>query len=120
MNVQLDRLASHRAREFLRAGKCEAHQSRVLDRAELLTTELVTNAVRHGGPPITVELGCDGSAGMTVKVTDGNAESPLLQHADVLDESGRGVMLVDLLSDEWGVDQRPGDGKTVWFALRPE
>ena len=118
LNVRIDLASARLARDFLRQAKCDAHQARVLDRAELLTTELVTNAVRHGGPPIVVEVTCEGTAGMTVEVCDGSDEEPVLKDAAPLDESGRGVLLVDLLSDEWGVDQRPGDGKAVWFTLR--
>lgn len=119
-DVRIDPASARRAREFLRQAKCEAHQARVLDRAELLTTELVTNAVRYGGPPILVEVTCEGTAGMKVEVRDGSDDEPVLKDAAPLDESGRGVLLVDLLSDEWGVDQRPGDGKAVWFALRSD
>lgn len=118
LQVRIESSSARHAREFLREAKCEVHQARVLDRAELLTTELVTNAVRHGGPPITVEVSCEGTAGMTVKVSDGSDDEPVVQDVTPLDESGRGVLLVDLLSDEWGVSQLPGDGKTVWFALR--
>lgn len=108
------------ARYFLRAAWCDIHQARVLDQAELLTTELVTNAVRHGGPPVCVEVACEGARGMTVRVSDGSQTEPQLQHAGTLDESGRGVMLVDLLSDQWGVEKEASGGKAVWFVLRPE
>lgn len=115
----VDQRSSRHARYFLRAASCPAHQSRVLDQAQLLATELVTNAVRHGGPPVRVEVACDGSKGMTVRVSDGSEAGPVLRNAGDTDESGRGVMLVDMLSDDWGVDRSAGDGKAVWFVLRP-
>ena len=116
--LHLDRSSAGRARQLLRQVTCESHHARVLDEAELLTTEVVTNAVRHGGPPITLEVACDGSTGMTVRVTDGKRDDPVLRHAGPYDESGRGVLLVDLLSAAWGVEPSADGGKTVWFSLR--
>jgi anti-sigma regulatory factor (Ser/Thr protein kinase) len=106
------------AREFLRAAACATHHARVLDEAELLVSELVTNAVLHGAPPITVRVECDGSDGLHVAVTDRNPEPAVAREAGPLDESGRGIRLVDVISDRWGVRCRPDEGKDVWFELR--
>ncbi len=95
---------------------CRAHQTRVLDEALLLVSELVTNAVRHGAPPITMHVACDHNTGMTVRVSDTNPASPTGGTADHEQESGRGVGLVDLLSDDWGVEAAEA-GKAVWFRL---
>ena len=62
------------ARAFLRAAACETHHARVVDDAELLVSELVTNAVLHGAPPITMRVECDGSNGLRVSVTDRSAD----------------------------------------------
>ena len=112
------RQAPATARAFLRGAGCSAHHARVLDEAELLVSELATNAVLHGTPPISVQVECDGSRGLRVSVTDGSAEAPLRREAGPQDGSGRGMLLVDVISDRWGVQTRPGEGKAVWFQLR--
>jgi anti-sigma regulatory factor (Ser/Thr protein kinase) len=105
------------ARAFLRAAACSEHNARVLDEAELLVSELATNAVLHGAPPVTVRVECDGSVGLCVSVTDHDPHPPRELAAGPDDESGRGITLVDLISDRWGVHQHLGDGKEVWFRL---
>jgi len=119
LSMPMDDHAPGRARLFLAEAHCPAHNTSVLDEATLLVSELVTNAVLHGAPPITLEIECDGAAGMQVRVSDGSEAPPALRHPDDEDEHGRGVVLVDLLSDAWGVDPTP-NGKAVWFRLRPD
>jgi len=106
------------ARAFLRGAACSTHQAQVFDEAELLVSEVVTNAVLHGAPPITVRVECLGSDGLRVSVTDGNPQPPIPREPDPQDGSGRGIALVAVISDHWGVHPRPGDGKEVWFQLR--
>ena len=104
------------ARGFLRDSSCPWHGQDVLDSAQLLLSELVTNAVRYGLPPIVAELDCDGTSGIRVGVSDGNPVFPTTRQAAHDAESGRGTALMEALSDAWGVDRTP-DGKTVWFRL---
>ena len=105
-------------REFVHSALCTAHHVTVREDAELLVSELVTNAVLHGLPPITLRVDCD-TTELVVEVSDeavGPALSP--HHTSLERESGRGLALLDILSDAWGVD--PLDqGKVVWFRLRP-
>ncbi|RKS75459.1 anti-sigma regulatory factor (Ser/Thr protein kinase) [Motilibacter peucedani] len=110
--------AAREAREFMDAAICTEHAASVLDDARLLVTELVANAIRHGAPPITLQVECDASAGMRVSVSDGCAVEPTPRETSPDDESGRGVHIVDLLSDSWGV-QPTENGKAVWFRLKP-
>lgn len=108
------------ARAFARMSGCTEHAVAVLDDALLLITELVTNSVLHGGPPIVLAIECDG-AGITVRVRDGDPRLPGPQDAGEDAESGRGLSLVDLMSDTWGVAPVADDhgvGKEVWFELR--
>jgi serine/threonine-protein kinase RsbW len=86
---------------------------------ELLTSELVANALNHGpaGGLITLQIShVDGT--FEVAVSDQGLEQPVLNHAPPTAESGRGVMLVDMLADSWGIRPLDGGGKSVWFTVR--
>ncbi|MCZ0980295.1 ATP-binding protein [Streptomyces diastatochromogenes] len=93
----------------------------LVERAELCTSELVTNAHRHtASPVITVEV-LLGAGRVTVRVHDsapGGAPRPRPAWADpyALTGGGRGLGLVDALADEWSVAGGE-DSKAVWFAL---
>jgi len=108
--------SAREARVFLSQAYCAEHHGRVLDEAQLLVSELVTNAVRHGGPPVTVRVECVGVEGLRVSVSDGDPRPPVRRDVEPEAEGGRGVALVDILSDRWGVEAGE-PGKTVWFVL---
>ncbi len=116
--LPLEETSPARAREFLRRATCPEHASHVLEDAVLLVSEVVTNAVVPGGPPIVVAVDCDSSSGLQVRVRDGSRVMPSPRDAEVWEEGGRGLSLVNMLSDDWGVETEPGDGKQVWFVLR--
>ncbi len=83
--------------------------------AELLTSELVTNAVLHARTDVCVSVAvADGAA--EVGVTDSSAEIPRPRSADAAAEGGRGLSLVERVAEEWGVAEFEG-GKQVWFQL---
>jgi anti-sigma regulatory factor (Ser/Thr protein kinase) len=108
------------ARRFAERSGCREHGLDLLDDALLLISELVTNSVLHGGPPIVLAIECDGE-GLHVRVRDGGPTMPTPRTADEGAESGRGMSLVDLLSSTWGVEpvaDAHGPGKEVWFELR--
>lgn len=86
--------------------------------AELLTSELVTNAVRHGPTAgvITVRAASEGGA-IRITVSDESPMSPVLCEPDPEDLGGRGLLLVDALASEWGVQMHDGAGKSVWLRL---
>lgn len=83
--------------------------------AELLTSEVVTNAVRYARQDVEVLIR-RGQGSLWVEVCDGDTRQPRLRHAEVDDEGGRGLAMVQALSAAWGT--RPTlDGKAVWFRL---
>ena len=86
--------------------------------ASLLVSELVTNAVTHDGAAGTVVMAIRCARGrLRVDVHDASGALPELQPGTPVDaETGRGLMLVDTLADEWGFYRTPG-GKAVYFSL---
>ncbi|MBC7268815.1 MAG: ATP-binding protein [Streptomyces sp.] len=110
---RLRRIARATLLHWQRQGLLAAAE-RLLTTEELLTTELVTNALRHGsGPEIDYRLHLTGTHVVTV-VRDGSPESPVLRQASLDDEHGRGLFLVDSMADAWGVSP---DGTAIWCAL---
>ncbi|CAN5740811.1 ATP-binding protein [soil metagenome] len=98
-------------RDLLRQGR----RPDLAETACLLTSELVANAVVHAGAPVELIVDLDLSR-LAVEVIDGSTEGPALGRPETLDTCGRGLDLVDRLSDAWGVTHvQPG--KSVWFAL---
>jgi Histidine kinase-like ATPase domain len=88
----------------------------VADVAQLLAGEILTNVVLHTRTPL-LQLAADVSGGtLRVSVSDSNPELPIVDQPSEKEARGRGMMLVNALSKEWGVAQRPG-GKLVWFTL---
>lgn len=87
-----------------------------LDVAELLVTELVSNAARHAGGELVLQATLRQRL-LSVEVCDSSERAPRRLPDNRLDaEGGRGVLLVDQLSDRWGHDPLP-TGKRVWFEL---
>lgn len=119
LNLPMDLGAPSRARKFIEDVTCRAHGTNVLDEAKLLVSELVTNAVEHGAPPITVRIECDKRNGLKVSVSDHSVAPIEPRQAAPLDENGRGLTLVQLISSAWGIEPSE-DGKEVWFSIREE
>jgi anti-sigma regulatory factor (Ser/Thr protein kinase) len=84
--------------------------------AQLLTSELVTNALQHGYGTIEMHVSVDPET-LRVEVSDDSPEPPQPMEASPGSTSGRGVMLVEALASDWGVTRHADDGKAVWFAL---
>ncbi|MFC7723282.1 ATP-binding protein [Nonomuraea recticatena] len=83
--------------------------------AELLVSELVTNAVCHGRGPVLLTLFAEDGL-LRCEVGDAEDTLPEMRSAYKDDESGRGLFLLDMLSCCWGTD-RTSAGKVVWFEL---
>ena len=82
----------------------------------LVVSEMVTNAVRHGQPPVQLELVAEPDR-VTVAVADGSPRPPQPRPADAEAEGGRGMALLEVLANEHGVRPQP-PGKAVWAAVR--
>ncbi|MER6064103.1 ATP-binding protein [Streptomyces sp. NPDC001792] len=103
------------------------YDSDVNETLTLITAELCANAVRHGRVPgrdFHVRLATEaGNGRLRVEVSDTRAERRPVVTAptDPDAESGRGLLLVAALADDWGVtDRHCGPGKTVWALVGTE
>ncbi|WP_234325733.1 ATP-binding SpoIIE family protein phosphatase, partial [Streptomyces sp. NRRL S-146] len=79
--------------------------------AELILSELITNAIRHGAGPIRVRLLYRRT--LICEVSDASNTAPHLRRAASTDEGGRGLFLVAQLSQSWGTRYLP-EGKVIW------
>jgi anti-sigma regulatory factor (Ser/Thr protein kinase) len=80
--------------------------------AELILSELVTNAIRYGTEPIRLRLLYDRDS-LICEVSDGSSTSPHLRRAATTDEGGRGLFLVAHFARRWGT-RHTARGKVIW------
>jgi anti-sigma regulatory factor (Ser/Thr protein kinase) len=113
------------ARGHVRAVALEWDLKELADTAELLASELVTNAIQASAtltvaetPIVRVRVTSDGTS-MVIHVWDASTAMPARQQAGPGDDSGRGLMIIDALSADWGT-HREADGKAVWALIRPD
>ncbi|MFD5408816.1 SpoIIE family protein phosphatase [Streptomyces nojiriensis] len=93
-----------------------------VDSAVLMVSEMVTNVLTHtdGDALLVAEaVGELGARRLRVEVADGSDELPHKRQPGELSSSGRGVLLMEMLADAWGVDPR-GEGKSIWFELHEQ
>jgi anti-sigma regulatory factor (Ser/Thr protein kinase) len=83
--------------------------------AQLIVSELVTNALLHGQGPIVVRVWRDESDGLAVvEVEDGGDGLPVVQPESKTAINGRGLLLVSSLAKEWGTSVLPDGRKVTW------
>ncbi|MEW1958129.1 SpoIIE family protein phosphatase [Kineococcus sp. NPDC059986] len=105
------------ARDWLRSTLDAWQLSATADEAELVVSELVTNALLHTGAPTAVTLRHEiADRLLCVGVEDGSTQHPQPRTSDDDATGGRGMHIVQLLAQRWWVAPR-GDGKTVWADL---
>ncbi|MFG3226176.1 SpoIIE family protein phosphatase [Kitasatospora sp. NPDC048194] len=109
-----DRAMVAHSRRFTRETLTAWGLAALVDWAELLTSELITNALVHAGSPTQLRLYCNRV--LTVEVADRESGTPRIRRAQAEDEGGRGIHLVNELAHRWG-SRRTRDGKVVWFEL---
>ncbi|MFF4789150.1 SpoIIE family protein phosphatase [Streptomyces sp. NPDC001276] len=78
---------------------------------ELMLSELATNAIRYGAPPIHLRLLRE--TNLVMEISDGSSTTPHLRYAAATDEGGRGIFLVAQFAERWGTRFTP-TGKIVW------
>ena len=88
----------------------------VLEAVELMVSELATNCIRHEGAAFRLAVTrADGE--IRVEVTDAGSGTPTMRTPRPEEPSGRGLRIVEMLSERWGVQPEDPSGKTVWFAM---
>ncbi|WP_231905089.1 MULTISPECIES: SpoIIE family protein phosphatase [Streptomycetaceae] len=112
--LDLDPSQVRRSRALTRGQLTAWRLGQLADLAELLVSELVTNALRVAGHEVQLRLMRVGK--LLVEVSDDDHNLPHLRRADEDDEDGRGLALVSNLSHRWGTS-RKAVGKVVWFEL---
>lgn len=83
--------------------------------AQLVVTELVTNAARHAKSPVDLTIS-PGDGRVRIEARDGSAALPAV-HAVGTPTRHRGLQLIEDLSEGWGVEASDGSGKVVWCEL---
>lgn len=120
------------ARRYTRSflNSCRGMSESTAEVAELVVSELVTNAVRFSGDPArTLRYSERADAGLIalslrhfpdgllIEVYDTDSNPPVLCDADTDAENGRGLMLIDALAKEWSYFFPPGGGKVIYCIL---
>lgn len=107
--------AAAAARRYVRQQLTRWQLEDLLEPVLLLTSELVTNAILHAGTRLTVCVQREG-IGVRVEVRDGSTVPPRRRRRSFTATTGRGVQLLESLSDRWGA-RTFADGKLVWFTV---
>lgn len=102
------------ARHFVRDVLSEEPRETV-EAAELMTSELATNCVRHANSDFELAIHLSRRA-IRVEVSDHGEGQPVVRSPTPREQSGRGLRIVQELAEDWGITPSP-NGKLVWFAL---
>ncbi len=114
-DLPTDVTAPGRARRIVAASLTGRGLDDLIEPAVLLTSEVVTNAVQHGGGHARIAVEHE-PQGIRVSVSDVGEGVPQVLDLGLDATSGRGMHLLEQLADRWGVESH-ASGKTVWFEL---
>jgi serine/threonine-protein kinase RsbW len=106
----------HAARRFATEALIDC-PAPTLEAVELLVSELATNCIRHERTSFHITILRSGEE-IRVEVSDSGTGTPSMRSPGPNEPSGRGLQIVDLLSESWGVQPEQPSGKTVWFTLQ--
>ncbi|MBB2910903.1 serine phosphatase RsbU (regulator of sigma subunit)/anti-sigma regulatory factor (Ser/Thr protein kinase) [Streptosporangium becharense] len=115
VSLPADRRSVSQARRFTRATLGEWGLSSLCDNTELMVSELVTNAIEHGGGEVELRL-LRGPA-LVCEVSDTSASAPVMREMSSTSDTGRGLHLINWLAHRWGSRTTP-KGKIVWIEQR--
>jgi anti-sigma regulatory factor (Ser/Thr protein kinase) len=105
------------ARAFVSVHLVDGGLPIIVEYAQLVVSELATNAVVHARTPFGVTISrYDGV--VEIAVGDDDSFEPAVPSADVQDQNGRGLRLVELCSNSWGVTAPSSGGKSVWARFK--
>lgn len=115
LDLGVDVTSVREARRFAEEFARQEHLDGLSDVLLLVTSELVSNAIRHANASITLLISRSRDE-VRVAVADDGGGEPTMLDPDYLSERGRGLVIVDALARTWG--SRPsGHGKVVWAEL---
>jgi anti-sigma regulatory factor (Ser/Thr protein kinase) len=108
-------LIVRQARAFVDDALQRLGRASVRDVAQLLTSELVTNAILHGQGLVRIRVAAS-ALGVRIEVDDESTTAPVVMHGDHTHPGGRGLQIVADLAADWGATMHEG-GKTVWATI---
>lgn len=111
-------ISARLARDFVCLHLVAHHLPHLVDDVRLVVSELATNAVTHAQTPFVVTLSsASASATVLLAIQDGSATAAVRSAPDLLGLGGRGLMIVELLSQEWGTSTDAQGFKSVWASF---
>jgi anti-sigma regulatory factor (Ser/Thr protein kinase) len=105
----------HAARRFA-TDTLSGNPPSTVEAVELMVSELATNCIRHERTSFHISI-LGSAQEIRIEVTDSGSGTPTMRSPGPDEPSGRGLQIVDMLSDTWGVDPEQPSGKTVWFTM---
>jgi anti-sigma regulatory factor (Ser/Thr protein kinase) len=105
----------HAARRFA-VDTLSGSPASTLEAVELMVSELATNCIRHERASFHMTI-LGSTREIRVEVTDSGSGTPTMRSPGPDEPSGRGLQIVDMLSETWGVELEQPSGKTVWFTM---
>jgi anti-sigma regulatory factor (Ser/Thr protein kinase) len=109
--------AARAARRFVSGIVAMVGLMRLQQTATLVVSELVTNAIQHGQGHVVLRVRVSPTGALLVEVSDAGGQHPVEERPGPDVEHGRGLWIVGLVSESWGVAPQDGGGKTVWAEL---
>jgi anti-sigma regulatory factor (Ser/Thr protein kinase) len=109
-------VSASKARDFVCFHLVEHHEVDLVDDVRLVVSELATNAVAHAQTPFVVTLSLADQLVLVV-IQDTSTSVPVRRSPEVTDLSGRGLMIVELLSQDWGTHTDAEGTKSVWASF---
>lgn len=115
LDLAVDPINVRRARSLAAAFARHEHVDALSESLILVTSELVSNAIRYADSVVTLTLTRQGPS-VRVEVADDGGGVPQLGHPAATVPTGRGLLIIDGLASDWG-SHRSGHGKVVWAEL---